>query len=128
MENNKEIRIMLVDDNPSTLYAIKDLIEDEDNLSIVAEAVNGIEAVALSKRHNPDIILMDVKMPEMDGIEATRIIKKDNREIKIIALTSFAGDGVEKSIIEAGAVSFLDKSEMSADRLLDGIKAVIYNK
>jgi two-component system, NarL family, invasion response regulator UvrY len=128
MENNKEIRIMLVEDNPSTLYAIKDLIEDEDNLSIVAEAVNGIEAVALSKKHSPDIILMDVKMPEMDGIEATRIIKKDNQMVKIIGLTSFGSEGVEKSILEAGAVSFLDKSDISSDRLLNGIKDVVCNK
>ena len=128
MENNKEIKIMLVDDNPSTLYAIKDLIEDEDSISIVAEAVNGIEAVALSKKHNPDIILMDVKMPEMDGIEATRIIKKDNQAVKIIGLTSFGSERIEKSILEAGAVSFLDKSDMSADRLLNGIKDVVCNK
>ena len=128
MENNNKIRIMLVDDNPSTLYAIKDLIEDEDRISIVAEAVNGIEAVSLSKRHNPDIILMDVKMPEMDGIEATRIIKKDNQVVKIIGLTSFGSKRVEKSILQAGAVSFLDKSDMSADRLLNGIKDVVYNK
>ncbi len=128
MENNKKIKIMLVDDNPSTLYAIKDLIEDEDNISIVAEAVNGIEAVSLSKRHNPDIILMDVKMPEMDGIEATRIIKKDNREVKIIGLTSFGSGKVEDSILKAGAISFLDKSDMSADRLLNGIKDAVCNR
>lgn len=128
MENDNKIKLMIVDDNPSTIYAIKDLIEDEDSISIVAEAVNGVEAVELSKRYSPDIILMDVKMPGMDGIEATRIIKKGNREVKIIALTSFGSDGVEKSILEAGAVLFMDKCEMSADRLLDGIKAVVYNK
>lgn len=115
---------MIVDDNPTIISAIKDLMEDEDEILIVAEALNGIEAVKLSKSHLPDVILMDVKMPDMDGIESTRIIKKDNPGIKIIALTSFGNMEIKKSMIEAKADSFLDKSEMTADRLLDNIKTV----
>ncbi len=115
---------MIVDDNPTIISAIKDLMEDEDEILIVAEALNGIEAVKLSKSHLPDVILMDVKMPDMDGIESTRIIKKDNPGIKIIALTSFGNMEIKKSMIEAGADSFLDKSEMTADRLLDNIRTV----
>jgi len=125
MENKKsKIRLMIVDDNPTIISAIKDLMEDEDEILIVAEALNGIEAVKLSKSHLPDVILMDVKMPDMDGIESTRIIKKDNPGIKIIALTSFGNMEIKKSMIEAKADSFLDKSEMTADRLLDNIKTV----
>ncbi len=124
MKEKRNINLMIVEDNPYTIFAIKDLIEDDDTIEPVAEALNGRQAVKLSKELNPDVILMDVMMPVMDGIEATRIISREIPHTKVIAFTSFGTESKRKEMAEAGAVSFLEKSDITADRLIEEIKSV----
>jgi two-component system, NarL family, response regulator NreC len=119
-----KIKVLIVENNASTINAIKDLIDFEADMENIGVAHNGLEAVRLSKELSPDIIIMDVKMPKMDGLTATRIIYKQNPKIKIIALTSFANEELKNSMLRSGASSFMDKSTISAENLLEKIKEV----
>ncbi|MEJ2037701.1 MAG: response regulator transcription factor [Desulfosarcinaceae bacterium] len=103
------IKILIVDDHPLFRSTLKTIIEKQDGMTVVAEAQNGIEALKQVKRHQPDVILMDVSMPEMDGIDATRQIRAEFSGIKIIALTSYAEEFYKKKMMEAGANDYLSK-------------------
>ena len=117
----KVIKLLIVDNCETVRQSIKSVMAFEDNIEIVGEAVNGIKAVELSSKLNPDVILMDLKMPEMDGLEATRIINKNNPAIKIIALTGLNGDGKKQEIIKAGASFFFSKDKLSIEELIKEI-------
>src|SRR3954463_4176658 len=86
------IRVLCVDDHPLVRKGIAAIISNEASLQLVGEAGNGREAVEKFKELHPDVVLMDLRMPEMDGIEATRQIRVLSPDAKIIALTSYDGD------------------------------------
>lgn len=108
----KKINIIIADDEELFRKGIRFLLEREANLNISYEAENGkklIEFISTSEE-KPDIILMDLKMPEMNGVEATKIIHKAHPNIKIIALTSFDGKSFITNMIDVGASSYLLKN------------------
>lgn len=113
MENN-EIKgnvsegrtVLVVEDVESNFLLLKAIIGKMYNL---LHAWNGKEAVEIYEQFQPDLILMDIKMPEMDGLEATRIIRKVSQEIPIIALTAFAFDDDRVKALEAGCNDYLTK-------------------
>ena len=95
------IKIVVVDDHILLLESLKTFIEQNDNYKIIGEAKNGMEAIEVCKKSYPDVVLMDIKMPDMDGIQAAKEIKKEMPRVKIIILTSY--EDIE-SIFEAFAM------------------------
>ena len=106
----KKIAILLVDDHPVFRKALRNIIDEQDDMEVKGEASNGIEAVELAFQLFPDVILMDISMPEMNGLEATRKIKAKHPEIMVLVLTIH--DDIEHifSILEAGGDGYLTKS------------------
>ena len=113
------IRVVLVDDQALIRSGIRALLDAEDDISVVAEAANGREAVDLAVEHLPDIVLMDVQMPEMDGIEATRRIVNDDRltDVHVVMLTNYGLDEYVFNALRAGASGFVVKDTEPADLL-----------
>jgi DNA-binding NarL/FixJ family response regulator len=89
MEPSQRIKVMLVDDHNVVRSGLVTFLKAYDDLDLVGEAKNGVEAIHVCQNTQPDVILMDLIMPEMDGIEATKAILADSPQIKIIAMTSF---------------------------------------
>jgi DNA-binding NarL/FixJ family response regulator len=120
------IRILLADDQALIRSGIRSLIEAEDDLEVVAEAANGQEAVALTAEHRPDIVLMDIQMPEVDGLEATRRIVADERlgSVRVVVLTNFGLDEYIFRALRAGASGFLLKDTQPAE-LLQALSVVM---
>ncbi len=104
-------RIAIVDDNINLLRSISQNLSNFEELTVVFKAMNGHDAVSLASLHHPEVILMDIEMPDMDGIEATRMIKRQFPEIKIIMVTVFDRDDKIFEAIKAGACGYLMKDE-----------------
>ena len=114
------IRIMIVDDQDLVRRGLSLFFEAFDDLKLVAEASNGVQAVELCDEILPDVILMDLMMPEMDGIAATRIIRQRHPNIQVIALTSVQDDSSVRQMLDAGALGYLLKNA-SVDELANTI-------
>lgn len=119
----RPIRVLIVDDHAIVRDGIRALLATNVDIQVVGEAPNGNKAVALAHHLQPDVILMDLMMPEMDGIEATRQIISLNPETRILVLTSFATDDKVFPAIKAGALGYLLKDSGSED-LVQAIHAV----
>ena len=119
------ISVLLADDHVLLRDSFRMLVEATAGFSIVAEAGTGTEAVRLAREHRPDVVLMDVRMPEMDGIEATRQICRspETADVKVLVLTTFDLDEYVYAAIRAGASGFLIKDTSAVD-LLAGIRLV----
>lgn len=115
------IRVMVVDEHGMVRKGISAYLKNNPDLHIIGEAQNGREAVELCERLEPDVILMDLQMPEMDGITATRLIHKQYPRIQIIALTSFQDRDKVQDVLSAGAISYLLKN-VSGDDLAEAIR------
>jgi NarL family two-component system response regulator LiaR len=114
------IRIMIVDDQDLVRRGLSLFFSAFDDLELVAEAANGQQAVQLCDEIMPDVILMDLMMPEMDGISATRIIRQKHPTIQVIALTSVHDDASVRQMLDAGALGYLLKNA-SVDELANTI-------
>jgi DNA-binding NarL/FixJ family response regulator len=119
------IRVLVCDDQALVRAGFVVLLDSAIDIEVVGEASNGAEAVALSAREHPDVVLMDVRMPVMDGIEATRMIAGHDRDIttKVIILTTFDLDEYVYDGLRAGASGFLLKDTPPAD-LLTAVRVV----
>lgn len=107
----KRVKVLLVDDHQMVRAGLKNLIEENQDLIVIAEATNGREAVEQAHRMDPDIIVMDVNMPVMDGIEATQIISSSNLNVRIIGLSFHDKEDVKDAMKRAGASAYLTKTE-----------------
>jgi NarL family two-component system response regulator LiaR len=116
------VKVMIVDDHLIVRQGLRTLLELMDDIEVIGEAPNGKAAVAKAAELHPDVILMDLMMPEMNGIEATRLICQSGQDVKVIALTSFAEDSNVIPAIQAGATSFLLKDVSPVD-LVDAVRA-----
>lgn len=125
MENNEVIRVAIADDQELVRAGFAMVINSQQDMHVVSQTSNGSQIVELSKSQNPDIILMDVRMPVMDGLEATRKIlqQKTNENTKIIILTTFDLDEYVMAAIHAGASGFLLK-DTEPETLLNSIRTV----
>src|SRR6478672_5243757 len=122
-EDSKRIRILAVDDHPILRQGIAGLIADESDMTLVAEAANGREAIQQFRTHHPDITLMDLQMPEMSGIDALIAIRNEFPDAKVIVLTTYAGDAQILRALKAGAQGYLLKNTLHKE-LLETIRTV----
>lgn len=117
------VRVLLADDQELMRMGFRMVIDSQADLEVVAEVANGREAVSAVERMAPDVVLMDVRMPEMDGVEATRRIAAAGSHSRVIILTTFDLDEYVYAALRAGASGFLLKDAQPAD-LLTAIRAV----
>jgi DNA-binding NarL/FixJ family response regulator len=117
------IRVLTVDDHQLLREGIAAVIESQEDMTLVAQASNGREAVECFRRLRPDVTLMDLRMPDMSGIEAITAIRSEFRDARIVVLTTYAGDAQASAALRAGAVGYLLKSLVRKE-LLETIRAV----
>ncbi|MEV0384341.1 response regulator transcription factor [Nonomuraea sp. NPDC050643] len=119
------IRVLLADDQTLVRAGFRSILSDEDDIDVVAEAANGAQAVSLAREHKPDVVLMDIRMPELDGLEATGRIARDPTldGVKVIILTTFDLDDYIYAALRAGAGGFLVKDTEPAE-LIHAVRVV----
>jgi DNA-binding NarL/FixJ family response regulator len=117
------ITVLIVDDHPLLREGITAVIDGQADMRVVAQATNGIEAIAHFRAHRPDVTLMDLAMPQMDGVEATLAIRAEWPQARIVMLTTYGGDAKAMRALKAGACGYLLKSLIRTD-LLDAIRSV----
>lgn len=125
--SNKQPNIIIADDHEMFRDAMKTMLELDDIANVLEVASNGKELINLLEEHKPDIILMDIDMPEMDGIEAAKIIKEKYPNIKVLALSMFGDEKYYQEMIKAGALGFILKSSNKSE-LEEAIKSVHMGK
>jgi DNA-binding NarL/FixJ family response regulator len=123
MHGLPRISILTVDDHPLLREGIAAVIEGQPDMTLVAEATNGQEAIESFRTYRPDVTLMDLRMPDMNGIEAIRAIRTEFPSARIVVLTTYAGDVQALGALKAGASGYLLKSMLRKD-LLDTIRTV----
>jgi two-component system, NarL family, response regulator LiaR len=124
MNTTQTIQVMLVDDHNVVRSGLATFLRAYEDLELVGEARNGLEAIKLCHQKKPDVILMDLMMPEMDGIAATRAILADHPKIKIIAMTSFEEEQLVQGVLAAGAISYLIKN-VTSEELAKAIREAV---
>ena len=119
------IRVVIADDQALVRGGFKVLVDSDPECTVVGEAADGAEAIALAREHRPDVVLMDIRMPNVDGLEATRVILEDDRlaETKVLVLTTFDLDEYVFNALRVGASGFLLKDTAPAE-LLAAVKVV----
>lgn len=122
MSEAAPIRVMLVDDHAVVRSGLSAFLLAFDDLELVGEASNGAEAIRQVENFKPDVILMDMVMPEMDGATATHHIRQKHPDVQVIALTSFKEDRLIHRALEAGAIGYLLKN-VAAEELANAIRA-----
>lgn len=118
-----KIKVLIVDDHGVVRQGLRTYLELLDDIDVIGEAENGLEAVAQVRQQQPDVVLMDLVMPEMDGIEATHQVSATSPSTSVIVLSSFADDDRVFPAIKAGATGYLLK-DVSPDDLAKAIRAV----
>jgi two-component system, NarL family, response regulator LiaR len=121
MDADRAIKVMIVDDHAVVRSGLSAFLLAFDDLEHVGDATGGAEAVSKCMSLRPDVVLMDLVMPEVDGAEATRRIKGACPEVQVIALTSYKEDDLVQGALKAGAISYLLKN-VTADELADAIR------
>lgn len=122
-----KVRILLADDHQIMREGLKALLEKRSSVEVIAEAENGIEALEIARRERPDVIVMDIAMPDINGIEVTRQLKAELADIKIIALSMHSDRRFVSEILKAGASAYVLKQAAFED-LEKAIKAVMLNR
>jgi DNA-binding NarL/FixJ family response regulator len=117
------IRVLVADDQSMVRAGFRMLLTGEPDIEVVAEASNGLEAVAMARRFDPAVVLMDIRMPEIDGLEATRRILAANRAARILILTTFGLDEYIYEALCAGASGFVLKDD-PAEQLIAAVRTV----
>src|SRR5437764_1054292 len=118
-----KIRVLIADDQSMVRAGFRMLLADEEDLEVVAEAIDGLDAVAKAARFDPSVILMDIRMPELDGLEATRRILAANNSARILILTTFGLDEYVYEALRTGASGFVLKDD-PPEQLLAAVRTV----
>jgi NarL family two-component system response regulator LiaR len=121
MAERDTVRILIVDDHAMLRRGLRFFLKGFDDLELVGEAASGREALALCAQLEPDVVLMDMLMPEMDGAEATRLLRAQHPDVQVIALTSFQEQDLIERALQAGAIGYLLKN-VAADDLAQAIR------
>jgi len=123
MSSGRRIAILVADDHPVFRQGLAAMLANENDMRLVAEAANGVEAVEQFRATRPDVTLLDVQMPEMDGIDAIHAIRQLDPVARIIILTTYAGDVLAQRALKAGAQAYVLKGMLRKD-LVETIRAV----
>jgi DNA-binding NarL/FixJ family response regulator len=123
----KTVRILLADDHKVVRQGTRALLSPISEWEIIGEADNGREAVALSAQLKPDIVILDIAMPELNGLDATRQIKKNSPETEVLIFTGQETEELVHDVFAAGARSYIMKTD-APDRLIDAVKALAEHK
>ena len=115
--------VVIADDQPMVRAGLRSLLEGEDGVVVVAEAVDGEQALAQVRRHRPDVVLMDIRMPNLDGLEATRRLVAERAPTRVLVLTTFDLDEYVFEALRAGAGGFLLK-DATAEELVAAVEAL----
>lgn len=118
-----KIRVLVADDHTIVREGVRLLLDAQPDIEVVGEAADGREAVNLIRQFRPDLVVMDIQMPNLNGLEATREIKREFPQIQILALTMYESDEYFFQVLNAGASGYVLKKAASAD-LLSAIRAV----
>jgi DNA-binding NarL/FixJ family response regulator len=121
--NNREIKVLVVDDHPLMRVGIAAIIDNQANMTAVAQAGSGEEAVELYQQHRPDITLMDLRLPKMSGVETIRTIRRFHPQARFVVLTTYEGDEDIHQALEAGAQGYIIKG-MPYDSLINALERV----
>lgn len=114
---SSKIRVLIVDDHAIVREGLMTLLAEEEEIEVIGEARNGREAVQMAATHQPDVILMDLVMPEMDGIAATQALRERGLPGRVLVLTSFSEDQRVPDAIQAGAIGYMLKDVLKGDLL-----------
>lgn len=117
------IRVLVADDQPLMRAAFRMALRPEEDIQLVGEAADGVQAVEQARRLRPDVVLMDIRMPILDGVEATRVLSEEDRSIKVLILTTFDIDEYVMEALRAGASGFLLK-DVRPEELVEAIRIV----
>ena len=117
-------KILLVDDHPVFRKGLRVLLDDEKDLRVVGEAGDGREAMEMARKLSPDVVIMDITMPNLDGIGATRGIMAESPDTKVIALSIHGGKRFVENMLSAGAAGYILKDSVP-EELVDGMRAVL---
>jgi DNA-binding NarL/FixJ family response regulator len=123
MSNTQPIRVVLADDHAVVRKGIREFLEESGDIRVVAEAADGVEAVALVTEHTPDVAVLDVQMPHLTGIEATRRIKAEFPAVQVLVLTAYDDDPYIFALLQAGASGYVLKTANSGE-LVNAVQAV----
>lgn len=121
------IKILLADDQPMVLEGIRQMLEAQDDIEVIGEALDGVEALALAGELHPDVVLLDISMPRMSGIEALPLIKKATPETSIVILSMHDREAYILEVLHAGAIGYVLKTA-SASHLLEAIRLAASGK
>ena len=122
MADNRAVRLLIVDDHPVVRDGLRGMFEGEEGFEVVAEATNGADAISKARAHEPDVVLMDLRMPEMDGVSAIRKMTELRLPARVLVLTTFDTDSDVLPAIEAGATGYLLK-DAPRDELLRAVRS-----
>lgn len=117
----QQIRVVVADDHPIVRQGVVALLEDEAGIEVIAEVADGRAALSAVLTQDPDLVLMDLRMPEMDGVEATRAIRDRRPETAVLVLTTYDTDEAIVRAVEAGAVGYMLKDSPTED-LVDAVR------
>ena len=118
-----KLRVLLADDHPIVRQSLSRFLQTQDDFEVVGEAQDGCQAVDLANLLQPDVIIMDISMPNLNGIEATRQILSDHSQVKVIGLSMHTGKRWVAEMFRAGALGYLSK-DCDFDELLDAVAFV----
>ncbi len=117
------IHVLLADDHAVVRKGIRQFLEEADDISVVAEASDGAEALRLVEAHQPDVAVLDIRMPEVTGVEATRLIKERFPQVRVLVLTAYDDDPYVFALLQAGADGYVLKTA-SGDELVRAVRTV----
>jgi DNA-binding NarL/FixJ family response regulator len=123
MTDNQPIRVVLADDHAVVRKGIREFLEEEGDIVVVAEAADGDQAVALVAEHQPDVVVLDIQMPGVSGIEAGRRIQADHPKVRVLILTAYDDEPYIFALLKAGANGYILKNADSA-QLIQAVRAV----
>jgi two-component system NarL family response regulator len=123
MANQAKVRVLVVDDHPVVRHGVMANVQPESDMTVVAEAGDGVEALALIKEHLPDVVLLDLRMPRMDGLDVLAEVNRSKLHSRVIIMTTFESEEDVHRAMKAGARGYLLK-DSTQEEILDAIRRV----